>query len=77
MILTAISSYAAFRDPVMRYRSLLLPAQMKEQGEWHRLITNGFVHRDWIHAGINLFVLWMFGEVVETNFNMLQVPFST
>ncbi len=68
--LTAITSYAAFRDPAMRYKSLLLPAQMYQHGEWYRLLTHGFVHRDWIHAGINLLVLWMFGDVVETQFRL-------
>jgi membrane associated rhomboid family serine protease len=70
IILTGISSYAAFRDPVMRYRSLFLPAQMHQNGEWYRFLTHGFVHRDWLHAGMNLLVLWMFGEVVETQFRM-------
>jgi membrane associated rhomboid family serine protease len=70
IILTGISSYAAFRDPVMRYRSLFLPAQMHQNGEWYRFLTHGFVHSDWIHAGVNLYVLWMFGEVVESQFRL-------
>ena len=68
IVLTGITSFIAFRDPAMRYRSLLLPAQMYQRGEWYRLLTHGFVHRDWVHAAINLFVLWSFGEVVEMQF---------
>lgn len=68
IVLTALTSFIAFQNTDVRYRSLLLPAQMQERGEWYRFLTHGFVHRDWVHAAVNLFVLWNFGEIVEQQF---------
>jgi membrane associated rhomboid family serine protease len=76
VVLTAISTYAAFRDPGLRYRCLLLPSRMRGGGEWHRLLTHGFVHRDWLHAIINLLVLYMFGEIVEQQFRLRFYPYG-
>jgi len=38
--------------------------------EYFRLVTSGFVHGDWWHLLINMFVLWNFGEIVERHFQM-------
>lgn len=34
-------------------------------GEWYRLFSYGFLHANWGHLFINMFVLWMFGRHVE------------
>lgn len=34
-------------------------------GEWWRWVTNGFVHENPLHIGMNMFVLVMFGRQVE------------
>jgi membrane associated rhomboid family serine protease len=66
--LTAVSSYMAFQRRAWMGEALLVPSLMRGGGQWHRLLTHAFIHRDWVHAGVNLFVLWMFGEVVEEQF---------
>jgi membrane associated rhomboid family serine protease len=35
------------------------------RGEWWRLITGGFLHAGIIHVGMNMFVLYMIGVVLE------------
>jgi membrane associated rhomboid family serine protease len=34
-------------------------------GEWYRLITAAFVHQDWWHILMNMYVLWVLGGVLE------------
>ncbi len=68
IIMTGIISYQAFTNPVMRARLMFYPVQMKSSGEWYRFLTYGFVHANWEHLLINMFVLYMFGEYLENAF---------
>jgi len=36
-----------------------------KNGEWYRMISSGFLHADWMHFGVNMFVLYQFGTSVE------------
>jgi len=36
--------------------------------EYYRLFTYGFLHADWAHLLINMFVLWMFGKEIEEKY---------
>ena len=36
--------------------------------QWHRMFTSGFIHINWIHLIINMFVLYFFGRIVEISF---------
>lgn len=42
------------------------PATIREQHQWYRFLTCGFVHADFMHLAINMFVLWSFGNAIET-----------
>lgn len=33
--------------------------------EYYRWLTSGLIHADYVHLGLNMFVLWQFGGVVE------------
>jgi membrane associated rhomboid family serine protease len=68
VIMTGLISYQAFNNPAMRQKLLFHPASVKSNGEWYRFITHGFVHANWQHLLINMFVLWQFGEVIENFF---------
>ena len=41
------------------------PYMISARKEWWRFFTSGFIHADWLHLGINMLVLWSFGNVVE------------
>ncbi len=36
--------------------------------EYHRLLSAGFLHGSWAHLGINMYVLYIFGDYVESRF---------
>lgn len=66
-IITVIISYGAFQDQSLKHKFLFVPALIKERGnsELYRFITNGFIHADWMHLGFNMYVLYMFGPMIE------------
>lgn len=66
IIMTGLISYQAFARPDMKARLMFYPVQMKANGEWYRFITYGFIHADWQHLLVNMFVLYMFGEYLES-----------
>lgn len=47
-------------------RKLILnPWMVHHRQQYWRLITSGFIHADWMHLIVNLFVLYGFGQAVE------------
>lgn len=65
IVMTGLISYQAFNNAAMRHKLLFHPASVAEFGEWHRFLTSGFVHANWAHLLINMYVLYQFGEVLE------------
>ncbi len=35
------------------------------QGEWYRLVTGAFLHSGLLHLGMNMYLLWLLGQVLE------------
>lgn len=69
VVLTAIISIIAIYNHDIMYRLIFNPYMISERGQWYRFITSGFIHADWMHLIINMFVLWSFGKVVESYYN--------
>lgn len=48
-------------------KSILIfhPVTIKRQHQWHRFLSSGFIHADFWHLAINMFVLWSFGNAIE------------
>ena len=46
-------------------RHLLRPCGIAQRGDWHTLITSGFIHADFAHLVFNSFTLWAFGVGLE------------
>ena len=65
LIMTGLISYQAFSNPDMRAKLIFHPATVKSSGEYYRFLTSGFIHGDWGHLFINMFVLYQFGEIAE------------
>ncbi len=65
IILTCISSFMAFGNAVIRGAALFYPHAMHQRGEWYRFITSGFIHADFLHLAVNMYVLYSFGIVLE------------
>lgn len=68
VIITCLISYQAFKNPLLRSKLVHHPYSVDKNKEYHRWITSGLIHRDWIHLGINMFVFYQFGQAVERIF---------
>ncbi len=68
VILTSLISYNCFQDR-QRFGNLLhSPYQEKRSNQYYRLLTSGFLHGSMGHLLINMYVLFIFGEVIENYF---------
>lgn len=70
IIVTALISYQAFNKPELFHKLLHNPYSVINKKEYYRIITHGFVHGSWPHLIFNMYVLWMFGGMVEGVFNV-------
>ena len=71
VIIIGFISWQGFNKDQVKARLIFHPYAIKYNGEWVRFITHAFIHADWNHLLINLFVLYQFGEVAERFFSYL------
>lgn len=45
--------------------------------QWYRFITHGFIHADYTHLAVNMWVLYIFGRNVEYAYNINYYPMGT
>ncbi len=76
VVVTAVISFMAFGNSQLIDKLLFYPYRMWRFGEWHRLISNAFIHADMGHLLFNMIALWSFGTYVERAFSFL-FPFGT
>jgi len=62
--ITALMSIAAFNDSNLMNRWLMRPYDVKNNRQWYRFITSGFIHANWPHLFINMLVFYSFAAVV-------------
>ena len=69
--LTVFVSYVSWKNPDLFNKLLLSPFAIVKHNQYYRLITHGFVHANWSHLIINMFVLWSFGSVAIQYFKLV------
>ena len=72
---TVLISYMGFQNHEVIVKCKHWPYEEQRSREFYRWVTAGFVHADWLHLGVNMFVLWSFGTMVEQYF-MLEFGFG-
>ena len=53
------------RFPALVGSQLLRPCGLAQRGDWHTLVTSGFIHADLPHLLFNAFTFWAFGFGLE------------
>ena len=61
-------SFIAFNNESLKYKLAFSPYSYKHNNSWWQIISHGFVHADTMHLLFNMYVLYIFGEVVEIYF---------
>ena len=60
-----IVSLLCFNNPALFNKLKHHPYSVERHKAYYRLLTSGFIHADFLHLGVNMFVLWQFGNVIE------------
>lgn len=66
---TVFTSIKAFNNSEIFHKLLFNATRIKYQKEWYRFFSSGLIHADWMHLGFNMYVLWMFGDIVMDFFD--------
>lgn len=64
IIAISVMSFAAFNQREIMYRFQLNPWSIVHRKQYLRTILHGFLHVDWTHLLVNMFVLYSFGHAV-------------
>lgn len=64
-VVILLVSIAGLYVPRIIDQALLRPYWLTCRGEWHRLVTSGFVHADFGHLLFNMFTFYFFAFPVE------------
>lgn len=64
-----VFSMIGFSSKEMLARTILWPYYIKRKHEYHRFVTSGFLHADYMHLFFNMFTLYFFGSNIERVFN--------
>ncbi|MFZ1790994.1 MAG: rhomboid family intramembrane serine protease [Saprospiraceae bacterium] len=68
IIITCIASFSALNNQQLFEGAAHHPYMEKNKGQYYRMLTSGFIHADFFHLFINMFVLYQFGNYVEMRF---------
>jgi membrane associated rhomboid family serine protease len=68
IIVTVGVSLYALSNPTMLYSWMMNPKAIDRNREYHRFVTSGFVHADFMHLFFNMFTLYSFGDFIEQIF---------
>jgi len=66
--ITCLVSIPAFGNRGMFSRLLFNPSIIRSDKEWYRFLTHALLHADFIHLAMNMYVMYMFGSMVERFF---------
>jgi len=65
---TALVSYMAFQNSELMGKLQFNAAKIVHEKEYYRLVSHAFIHANWSHLIVNMFVLFFFGRNIEAYF---------
>ena len=71
IVITVIVSILCFQNQDLFMKLRFSPYLVRNKNQSYRFFTHAFVHADWPHLLINMFVLYSFGRIVEAYFGLL------
>ena len=74
IIITVVISYQGFNNYKIIDSLKHHPYTEHRNKEYYRMLSSGFVHGNTTHLLINMFVLYMFGNFIESVFKQLYSP---
>lgn len=72
IIAISITSIIAFSNHNLFQKLLFNPYKVYHNKEYYRFITHAFLHADWLHLIVNMFVMYSFGTALEYYLKYLE-----
>lgn len=66
VVTIAVSAIGLWLRPELVDRCVLRPYWLGRRGEWHTLVTSGFVHKDLAHLLFNMLSYWFFAFQLQS-----------
>ncbi|HOF16486.1 MAG TPA: rhomboid family intramembrane serine protease [Bacteroidales bacterium] len=66
--ITVLISIIAFNRKDVFYALSFNAYAVAHRRQWYRVLSYGFIHANWVHLLVNMFVLWMFGGLLEKTY---------
>lgn len=74
LIATGLISASALNNRELFYKLDFQPFMIDRNKQWYRFLTHAFLHADWGHLVVNMFVFYQFGKMVESYFELFFGP---
>jgi len=71
IIFTCLVSIPVFSNERAMDKLIFYPPAVANNREYYRFFTCGFIHADFMHLGLNMYSLYLFGGFVESSFNAI------
>jgi membrane associated rhomboid family serine protease len=65
LVLNILASMFAFSNERFMQQNILWVGPMRDQGEWYRGLSSGFLHVNPPHLMLNMYALFLFGPICE------------
>lgn len=72
IISTVLVSLLAFSDNRWLDKLQFNAYDIHHRNQWYRVLTYGWVHADWVHLLVNMFVLYSFGTFVADAYRVVD-----
>ena len=66
--ITVLISIIAFNRKDVFYALSFNAYAVAHRRQWYRVLSYCFIHANWVHLLVNMFVLWMFGGLLEKTY---------
>jgi len=66
--ITVLMSISAWQSSELMNRWLMRPYLVRNNNQWYRFITSGFIHADWTHLIFNMIGFYTFGISVYSGY---------
>lgn len=69
LVFTVVTSLVAFGNETFFNKNKFVPYLIyRNPKDWFRFISSGFIHADFMHLGLNMYVFYSFGSFVNSYF---------
>lgn len=71
IIITVGVSLYTMNQPQVLYQLMMNPYMVVQRGQYYRLVTSGFIHKDFAHLAFNMISFYFFGTKLEYIFTYI------